>query len=177
MPSAVFFDRDGVLNEAVIKNGMPFAPETVADLKINPEAPSACAALKRAGFFLVCVTNQPDVARGWTKKELVEDINMAVRKALSLDDLRACYHDDKDNCDCRKPKPGMLLDSAKQFDLDLDKSFMVGDRSKDIEAGRNAGVRTVFIERHYSEKLNVKPDFVTPSLMSAATWILGHRGD
>ncbi len=172
MAMAVFLDRDGVLNEAIVREGKPFAPQAMEDLKLAPGAVDACHQLKTAGFLLIGVTNQPDVVRGTTKKELVESINAHVSKELGLHDLRTCYHDNADNCLCRKPKPGMILDAAKQWKIDLSRSYMVGDRSGDIEAGRRAGVTTIFIEHHYSEELKLKPDFVTASLKEASLWIL-----
>ena len=174
---AVFFDRDGVLNRAVIRDGRPFPPASVAHLKIVPDAEAALGRLHRAGYVLVCVTNQPDVARGHQRIEEVEAINAAIRRRLPLDDLRVCYHDNLDQCDCRKPAPGMLVASARDHDLDLSASVMVGDRWSDIEAGRRAGCRTILVGAGYGEENRwaVEPDARVTSLAETAAWILTHH--
>lgn len=100
---AVFFDRDGVLNEAVVINGQPHPPGNVEALRILREAPAALARLKAAGFLLICVTNQPDVARGTQSRDVVAAINDKLREQLPLDDILVCYHDEAEGCDCRKP--------------------------------------------------------------------------
>jgi D-glycero-D-manno-heptose 1,7-bisphosphate phosphatase len=174
MRRAVFLDRDGVLNEHVLCNGRPLPPPDRASLRIVAGAAAALHALHDAGFFLVCVTNQPDIARGTQSPDVVESINAAVRAALPLDDFRMCPHDTPDGCRCRKPKPGMLLDSAAAHDLDLPRSFMVGDRWSDIHAGRRAGCRTVLIGTGYGEPAgDAVPDATVASIADAAAWITG----
>lgn len=173
--AAVFLDRDGVLNHAPVRDGVPYSPASVADLTILPEVPAAIADLRRAGFALVVVTNQPDVARGTQQRQVVEAINAEVGRRLGLDDFRVCYHDDTFRCDCRKPAAGMLLTAARDRNLDLSRSFMVGDRWKDVEAGRRAGCRTVLIDRHYREPLTSPPDATVSSLAEAVAWILEVR--
>lgn len=133
--------------------------------------PEACRRLRAAGFALIVATNQPDVARGRLTRDAVETIHDLLRRQLPLDDIRVCYHDDTEGCGCRKPKPGMLLAAARDFGIDLARSFMVGDRWRDIEAGRRAGCRTVFIDYHYDEPRPLGADFVTDSLLGAAEWI------
>jgi len=172
MRSAVFLDRDGVLNLPVIRDGKPYPPASVAELAISPGAVEALASLREAGFCLIMVTNQPDVARGTQAREVVEAMNDRLRDELGLDAVYVCYHDNVDACDCRKPKPGMLTKAARMMDLDLSSSFMVGDRWRDIEAGHDAGCRTVFIDYGYDEALTVKPDKTVSSLSEAVEWIL-----
>ncbi len=177
MRRAVFLDRDGVLNDAVIRNGRPVPPPDVASLTIAAGAPAALRALHAAGFFLVCVTNQPDIARGTQTLSAVEAINGALRARLPLDDFRVCPHDTADACACRKPKPGMLLDSAAAHDLDLARSFMVGDRWSDIHAGRRAGCRTVLVGTGYGEPAgDAVPDATVASIAEAASWITAQPG-
>ena len=108
----MFLDRDGVLTRALVRDGKPYAPVTPAEMEIDADAPAALARLKAAGFLLVVVTNQPDVARGITRREDVETMHATLRAALPLDACFVCYHDDADACACRKPKPGMLLEAA-----------------------------------------------------------------
>ena len=171
---AVFVDRDGVLNEAVVREGRPYAPGSLEELRIYPEAAQALARLKAAGYFLIVITNQPDVGRGQVTMETVEAINAKVRAALPVDDIRVCYHDDKDNCACRKPKPGLVLDAARDHGIDLAESYLVGDRWRDIDCGAAAGVRTVLVDRGWKERGPSKPaDFVCGGVEEAVEWVLG----
>lgn len=170
--AAVFLDRDGVLNEAVVRCGRPHPPATLEDLVLNPEAVHQLPRLRRAGFVLVCVTNQPDVARGLTPLSTVRALNDAVRRELALDDLRCCLHDDGDGCACRKPAPGMLLDAAHDHGIDLSRSVMVGDRWSDVAAGRRAGCRAVLVGSGYSEPPSVEADHRAASLGEAVDWVL-----
>jgi len=169
---AVFLDRDGVINRAVVRDGVPHPPERMEELEILPGVPEALARLRDAGFRLVVVTNQPDVARGTQRREVVDAMHAALAAALPLDDIRVCDHDDRDGCACRKPKPGMLEAAARESGVSLPASYMVGDRWRDVEAGRRAGCRTVFINRAYGESVPVYPDATVSSLPEAADWIL-----
>lgn len=170
---AVFLDRDGVINRAFVRNGKPYPPSGLEELDILPGVPEALSRLSAAGFFLVVVTNQPDVARGRQSRETVEAIHETLRKALPIDDIRVCYHDDADRCPCRKPAPGMLHQAASDLGLELSACFLVGDRWRDVAAGKVAGCTTVFIDYGYSEKCLEKPDKIVKSLSEAADWILG----
>ncbi|PYO56585.1 MAG: HAD family hydrolase, partial [Candidatus Rokuibacteriota bacterium] len=171
---AAFLDRDGVLNRAVVRDGLPYPPGTLAELEITPDAPRALGSLRAAGLSLIGVTNQPDVARGTQRREVVESINAALRAALPLDDLLTCYHDDSDGCHCRKPAAGLLIEAADRHGLDLSSSFMIGDRWKDVEAGRRARCMTVFIDNGYAERgpVDCQPDHRVTTLFEAAQWIL-----
>jgi len=170
---AVFLDRDGVLNRPLIRRGLPYSPSRLEEVEILPGVPEACYSLRTHGFLLVVVTNQPDVARGLVDRSVVEEIHAFLRTRIPLDDIRACYHDDRDGCECRKPKPGMLLAAARDWNIDLSRSFMLGDRWKDIEAGRRAGCRTIFIDHRYAEPRPPYADFYADSLPAAVPWILG----
>lgn len=167
---AVFLDRDGVLNDAIIKNGKPYPPASLSELVIAPDVLPALNLLKSLGYLLIGATNQPDVARGTTKQSTVEEMNQALLQQLPLDEIRVCYHDDKDACHCRKPLPGLLLDAALHHHIDLTKSFMIGDRWRDIEAGVHATCKTIWLDRSYQEK-KPSPHFTALSLIEAATWI------
>ncbi|MBC8178233.1 MAG: HAD family hydrolase [Deltaproteobacteria bacterium] len=170
---AVFLDRDGVINRPVIRDGKPYPPSSVTEVEILPGVSEALEKLKDKGFLLICVTNQPDVARGTQKREQVESIHKCLLESLCLDEILVCYHDDNDGCQCRKPLPGMLLDAAGRLAIDLKKSFMVGDRWRDIEAGQNAGCTTIFIEYGYKERgPKTPPDITVASLAEGADWIL-----
>jgi D-glycero-D-manno-heptose 1,7-bisphosphate phosphatase len=169
---AVFLDRDGVLNRVVVRNGRPFPPASADEVEIIPGSAEACAAIHEAGALIFCVTNQPDVARGTARREQVSAINRRLQSALGLDEVVACYHDDGDGCSCRKPEPGMLIDLATRHAVDLATSVMVGDRWRDIEAGRRAGCRTVFIDHGYAEDRPANTDLACGSLAAALPWIL-----
>jgi D-glycero-D-manno-heptose 1,7-bisphosphate phosphatase len=169
---AVFLDRDGILNRAFVRNGKPFPPSNLSELEILPGTLEACNRLHKAGFLLIIVTNQPDVARGSQKREVVEAINQVLTDSLAIDAIKVCYHDDSDDCTCRKPEPGLLLEAAGECKIDPSLSFMVGDRWKDIEAGRRAGCRTIFVDYGYSEARPDTFDKLAVSLTEAVDWIL-----
>jgi len=173
---AVFFDRDGVLNEAIVRDGKPYPPADLAEVKLVEGARDGCRLLKSAGFLLIGVTNQPDVARGTRRKEAIEEINAFIRAGVGLDEFRVCYHDDADRCHCRKPEPGLLLDASRDWGIDLGSSFMVGDRWRDVQAGVRAGCRTVFLDRDYAEQLRDIPDVTVSCFEDAVSWILERSG-
>lgn len=173
MRRAVFLDRDGVLNRAVVRGGKPYPPAGLEELDILPGVPDALARLRASGFMLIGVTNQPDVARGTTPREVVDAINMRLISDLGLDDIAVCFHDDADACSCRKPAPGLLMVAAGRYNIALERSFMVGDRWKDVEAGHRAGCRTIRIDAGYAEPESGRPPhYRCGSLPEAAEWIL-----
>lgn len=172
MRRAVFLDRDGVLNRSIVRDGKPYPPESVAEMEILPEVGDALASLRNAGFLNIVVTNQPDVGTGKQRPEMVEAMHRRLRSELALDDIKVCYHSDADGCDCRKPKPGMLLQAAREFGIDLEQSFMVGDRWRDVAAGQAAGCTTFFIDYHYREKRPEPPYLAVKSLAEAGALVL-----
>ena len=175
MVKAVFLDRDGVINANLERNGKPVAPTRLAEFRILPGVEDAARRLKAAGFLLVVVTNQPDVVNGLTTRATVEAMHAEVRRRLPVDDIAVCYHVDEDNCACRKPKPGMILKAAQEHGIDLAKSYLVGDRWRDVEAGRTAGCRTIFIDYGYPQDQRATPDKVMKSLAAAAEFILSRE--
>ncbi|MBR0849463.1 HAD family hydrolase [Bradyrhizobium diazoefficiens] len=175
---AIFLDRDGVLNRPVIRDGKPYPPARPEDVVIYPGLRTQLRRLKDRGFVLIVVTNQPDVARGTARKETVERINDLIGRELAvIDRILVCYHDNGDNCDCRKPRPGMLLAGAREFDVDLARSYIIGDRRGDVEAGMAAGVRTIFIDRAYRETPPAVCDHRVSSSLEALTIIENERED
>jgi D-glycero-D-manno-heptose 1,7-bisphosphate phosphatase len=174
MHRAVFLDRDGVINNGVLRNGVRSAPFSVSELEILPGVGAALTSLRAAGFQLIVVTNQPDVARGQAVKEHVESIHRHLLSELPLDDIRVCYHDDDDRCACRKPMPGMLYAAAVERQVRLAESFMVGDRWRDIGAGRAAGCRTIQVNA-FQEATRVEPEIELADLAVAAAWILTQK--
>ena len=157
MNRAVFLDRDGVLNEPVVRDGKPYPPASPDDVLISDGAPAALAHLRALGFTLICVTNQPDVARGTLAAATLDAINARLTEALPLDAIYDCRHDDIDACACRKPKPGLIIDASAAFAIDPATSYLVGDRWRDIEAGAAAHCRTVLIDRGYLERGSTIP--------------------
>jgi D-glycero-D-manno-heptose 1,7-bisphosphate phosphatase len=169
---AVFFDRDGVLNESSIGvDGVPRPPAGLDEFVVAAGADEACRRLRALGFVLVVVTNQPDVARATQRRDVVEAMNQHLRERVPLDDIRVCYHDDADLCECRKPKPGLLISAARDWDIDLASSFMIGDRWRDVEAGKRAGCTTILIDARRAEPLTVEPTVRVDSLTGAVGWI------
>jgi D-glycero-D-manno-heptose 1,7-bisphosphate phosphatase len=173
--SAVFLDRDGVLNEAVSLGQRPGPPQDVDQMVIVPGAAEACARLRDAGFLLIVVTNQPDVARGTVTTATIEALHERLRREVPLDDVLVCPHDDADACGCRKPLPGMLVEAARRWSIDLPSSYMVGDRWRDIDAGRAVGCTTVLVEHNWAEKRARGFDVAVSDLSEAAAWILAHN--
>lgn len=173
MKRAVFLDRDGVINRAFVRDGKSYPPASLDEVEILPQVKSALNNLKNAGYLLIVVTNQPDVATGKTSKLVVDQINRYLTNSLPIDDFRTCYHDDKDGCQCRKPLPGLLFDASIKYQINLNHSFMIGDRWRDIEAGAAAGCKTFFINYGYQEKQPDYPDFIVSSLAEAAEIIIG----
>ena len=172
MRRAVFLDRDGVINRAMVRDGKPYPPANLAEMEILPGVSDAMIALHSKGWLLIVITNQPDVARGTKSLSDVESINQYLQQVLPIDEFRTCYHDSGDGCDCRKPLPGALFAAAKTHGIELSTSFMVGDRWRDIEAGERAGCQTIFIDNGYNEKRPQNFDFSVQSLAEAVKIIL-----
>ena len=172
MRRAVFLDRDGVINRAVLRDGKPYPPSTLADLRILAGVRDACRKLREAGFALILITNQPDIARGTINAAEVTQIHERLKTYLKLDDIQVCPHDDDSHCSCRKPQPGLLLDAARRWNIDLASSYVVGDRWRDVEAGQRAGCQTVFVDYGYRERRPDAPYLKVRSLLEAANWIV-----
>jgi D-glycero-D-manno-heptose 1,7-bisphosphate phosphatase len=170
--AAVFLDRDGVINANVLRDGKPVAPTQIDEFRLLPGVEDAVRRLKNAGYLVIVCTNQPDVATGRTARATLDAMHGLVREKLNVNDIKACFHTDNDGCDCRKPKPGMLLAAAREHDIDLAASYMVGDRWRDVAAGRAAGCRTIFVDSGYQQEERNEPDFAVASLPKAVDIIL-----
>jgi D-glycero-D-manno-heptose 1,7-bisphosphate phosphatase len=168
----VLLDRDGVLNRVFVRGGVSHPPACPGEFEFLPGVAEALARLDAAGFSLAVVTNQPDVARGRQTRAAVEALNDRVCRALPVLGVLTCFHDTPDNCSCRKPRPGLVLEAAERWGLDLAASFLVGDRWSDVEAGRAAGCRTVLVETPWSGRERCRPDHCARDLPGAADWIL-----
>ena len=168
MERAVFLDRDGVLNNTKILNGLPHPPHILSELQILPGVELGISILKRLGFKTIVITNQPDISRGITSIEKVTKLNDFLNSKLLLDDIYFCPHDDDDKCGCRKPKPGLIFKAATEHNINLDSSYFIGDRWRDVAAGQAAGCRCLFIDYKYPEKAPSPPFTRVLSLLEAA---------
>jgi D-glycero-D-manno-heptose 1,7-bisphosphate phosphatase len=177
---AVFLDRDGVINKPVVREGRPYPPVEVKNFELYEDVAAGCARLEAAGYLLVVVTNQPDVARGAQTRAAVDAMHRKMLEALpQIARVEVCWHtgaDWGDSCDCHKPEPGMLLRAATALEIDLTQSFLIGDRWRDVDCGYAAGCRTVFIDRNYSEALRQSPDWTVKSFGQAVEVILQADG-
>jgi len=169
--AAVFLDRDGTLNASLMRDGRPHPPASLAEMVILPGVAEAIRDFRGAGYLTIVVTNQPDIARGTQSRDVVDGINLHMKALLGFDDVRVCPHTDTDNCACRKPKPGLLIDAARDWHIDLSRSFMIGDRWRDVEAGRAAGCRTFLIDADYDER-RAEADWNVASVAEACALIL-----
>ena len=170
---AVFLDRDGVLNVSEVRGGKPYAPRRLEDFHLYPEGFAALTRLRQAGFKLFVVTNQPDIGNKQVERSVVDAMNARLAESLPIDHVYMCPHSQTDGCSCRKPRPGMLIEAAERYGVDLASSFMVGDRYGDVAAGHAANCRTVFIDRGYIETPSQNPDWSVASLTEAVDVILG----
>lgn len=176
MQRAVFLDRDGVINRSLERGGRPYAPTTLAEFEILPGVAAALLQLRRSGFLTIVVTNQPDIKTGKQSPEVLQSMHERLFKDLALDAIQVCPHTDADDCRCRKPRPGMLLDAAQERQIDLAASWMVGDRWRDIAAGQAAGCRCCFIDHGYVERQPQQPFHCVTSLPEAVAVIVGQAG-
>jgi len=156
---AFFFDRDGILNKVILKKNKPYAPLFPHQLNKNYEILKLIKILKKKKFKLIVITNQPDIKSGKLSKHSLKIINSEIKFFFSIDEIIVCHHDKFDKCDCRKPKIGMIKRAEKKWKLDLKKSFLIGDRWRDIKAGNSAGCKTIYIDYMYDERKPKKADY------------------
>lgn len=164
---AIFYDRDGVLNKVIMRKKKPSSPWSLKDFKLLPHVEKYLKTLREMGFLNIVFTNQPDVKRGYLKIEDLEKMHQIIAERLPVDEITFCPHDDEDNCQCRKPKPGLILEMAKKWQLNLKNSFVIGDNWKDILAGKSAGCKTILIRRSYNKDLKENHDFEVKNLKEA----------
>ena len=167
---AVFFDRDGVINKVILRDDKPFSPRKHEEFIFNEGIQDTVSRLKGNGFKTIVISNQPDLARGHITQETLDLMMQSMRQEIPFDDVFICPHDDHHLCACRKPKPGMILDAAQKWKIDLRASYVIGDTWKDMEAGKTAGCTTILLDAVYNK--NVPSDFRLKSLAEAAAVIL-----
>lgn len=169
----LFLDRDGVVNESVVRDGKPYPPSTPQEVNYITGIRELCQSAKAAGWLVIIATNQPDVGRGTMERSTVETIHEEMLRDLPLDDIEVCYDPGQGQPSAfRKPAPGMLLHAAEKHGIDLAASIMIGDRWRDVACGKAAGCRTVFIDYAYDEEMKESPDFTVPSLTAAIPVLL-----
>lgn len=177
MRRAVFLDRDGVINRSLVRDGKPYAPTQISEFELLPGVPAALSLLRQNGFLNIVVTNQPDISTGKQKREDLDALHARLQKELAIDAFKVCCHVDAESCACRKPKPGLLLEAAQEWGIDLGASYMVGDRWRDVAAGQHAGCKTCFfIDYGYAEKRPEQPFIVVKSLENSVQYILAQAG-
>ena len=175
MNRAVYLDRDGVINEVIFRGGdnsKPIAPWKIEEFKIVQGIKKPLEMLRKMGFHLFVVTNQPDIAKGMVKSSTVKKMNDIISNELPIDEIMVCSHIDSDNCNCRKPKPGMIISLAKKWGINLENSFLIGDNWKDIESGKAAGCRTILIDKLYNK--TVTADYRVENLTMSVELVKSH---
>jgi D-glycero-D-manno-heptose 1,7-bisphosphate phosphatase len=185
---AVFLDRDGVVNRLIYdpEQGVIDSPFTAVQFRLFPGVSQAINKFHEMGYKVILVSNQPGVAKGHTSQKTFDEIREKMKEELAkdgalLDGEYYCFHHPeakveklKANCECRKPKPGLLLQAAKEMDIDLPHSWMIGDGLTDVKAGKDAGAKTILVGRmkcelcHLMDELDGRPDAVCPDLLEAA---------
>jgi D-glycero-D-manno-heptose 1,7-bisphosphate phosphatase len=145
MKAAVFIERDGILNHDCVEGNKPVSPLSLDQLSPRTESIEPLRKLRSAGFVLIATTNQPQLSRGELSRRELERMNDTLRHIFCLDDFLICPHDSADFCPCRKPKPGLLLEAAFKWHVNMDQSFVLGNKWQDAEAAHNAGCTSVLI--------------------------------
>lgn len=155
---AVFFDRDGVLNHLVQRDGSYYSPQRFKDFKIVEDAKEVINRVQKMGYLAIVVSNQPDITRGKLKQSELDKMTDMLFAQLGIDDIFYCTHDDNNDTGCRKPAPGLFFTAQKIYNIDFNKSFMIGDTWKDVEAAKKASIAMILLRRDYNKKLNVEND-------------------
>lgn len=170
MRTAVFIERDGVLNLPKVEGQFQIAPRTFDELVLNRAAIQALQELKAAGHLLIATTNQPGISRGHILRREIDLMHLRIQKVFPLDDIFMCLHDEGDRCPCRKPKPGLFREAAFKWQINLDHSFVISDKWQDAKAAQNAGCTSILIRSPWNG--NGHHDFVVDSLESAVAKVL-----
>jgi D-glycero-D-manno-heptose 1,7-bisphosphate phosphatase len=169
--TAVFLDRDGIITIPLKANGKGYAPRSMSEFKFYNESDFSIKRIKLLGYLAIIVSNQPDVANGLLEESVLKQMNKKILLELEIDEVNNCIHNQASECFCRKPKAGMIFNAASKWDIDLNKSWMVGDRDSDIESGHKAGCRTIYINRGWKGETGYKSDFICSSLPEAVDLI------
>jgi D-glycero-D-manno-heptose 1,7-bisphosphate phosphatase len=174
MSKCLFLDRDGIINEARIIDGKPFSPRSLNETSIVCGIREVLCILSKMGYYIIVVTNQPDISRKLMSQDTSDEINNWLAYCLPIDKIYTCPHQDSDNCNCRKPKTGLFLEAQQEYGIDFSKSWMIGDRKSDIEAGKNLGCKTIFLDKHYREDKPIDVDFTIKNIEEIVEIIYGN---
>jgi D-glycero-D-manno-heptose 1,7-bisphosphate phosphatase len=168
---AIFLDRDGVINHVLYHEGVnkPSSPWKFEEFQLYNGVEKPLEELRKMGFLLLIISNQPDISKGKIEEGMTEKVNKIIFEKLPIQDILICPHEDRHNCNCRKPKPGMIIELSKKWNVDIGKSFLIGDRWKDIEAGENAGCTSILLDKPYNK--DTKAEYRTKDLQSAVELI------
>jgi D-glycero-D-manno-heptose 1,7-bisphosphate phosphatase len=172
---AIFLDRDGVINKGYVTNGKSYAPRKIEDFKLLPYVKESIEKLINNGYLIIVVTNQPDISNGLLSLDVLYLMHNKLREKLAVTDIYFCPHSKNENCECRKPKPGMIVAAAQKYKINFSKSFLIGDRASDIEAGKKVGCRLIFINRNYKESKPIIQEKTVNNLKSATNYILKNK--
>lgn len=170
MRSAVFFERDGVLNLVKEENGQQLIPSDFKDFRLNAKARVSVQRLKHAGYILLVITNQPGLSQGAQSRRELDRMHAHLERELLLDGVLICPHDANDQCPCRKPKAGLLKEAAFKWHLDLERSFVISDKWQDAQAAHVASCRSILLQSRWNGSGH--HDFIVPDLDSAVSKIL-----
>jgi D-glycero-D-manno-heptose 1,7-bisphosphate phosphatase len=168
---AIFLDRDGVINRVILRDRRPFSPRNMDEFEILEKVSEAVALFQKVGLVVVVITNQPDLAKGLVSESLISEIHEKIRNEIGINHFYFCGHSDLQNCACRKPKVGMLLQASRDLGINLDSSYLVGDRWKDIKAGQEVGCKCYYIDNNYDEPRPSSPFYTVKSLYEAAVLV------
>ena len=174
---AVFLDRDGIIVIPEFRNGRSYAPRTLKNFKFYKSLNVYLKRLKKLNFINIVVTNQPDVQNGVISHQMLKKMNDIILDKFFIDDIEYCIHNSGSNCRRRKPNAGMLEDAAQKWNIDFSKSFIIGDRKSDIDAGKKIGVKTIFIDHDYKERKPTNVDFISESPIAGLKYIIKQNDD
>lgn len=174
MKRAVFIERDAILNEVKPGPKHQITPLTLEEFKLVKEAKEPLQRLKDSGFVLIVTTNQPGLSRGYQSRRELDRMHDLLNRFFPIDDLLICPHDESDHCPCRKPRPGLLMEAAYKWQLNLDHSFVISDKWQDSEAARTAGCTSLLVDSPYIGQ--VHHDFVLPNLEAITDKIIHLKG-
>ena len=170
MKKACFLDRDGILNKSIVIRGKPFAPLSQKEFKIKKNFLPVAKHLKLLNYLLIIITNQPDVKKKKIKRKTVNKFNKELKNFFKLDDIFVCYSNNN-NYFRRKPNPGMIIEAQKKWKIDLKKSYLIGDRKKDIDAGIKSKLKTIYIKSNYNELKPNNFDYMCKNLHQSLKYI------
>lgn len=174
MKSAIFLERDGVLNLARVCNQHQVQPVTFKEFRVNQAAKAALEHLKAAGFLLIATTNQPGISRGTISRREVDAMHEKLRKAFPLDDILMCPHDENDGCSCRKPEPGLFTEAAFKWHIEVENSYVISDKWQDARVARSLGCTSMLLQSPWIG--HGHHDFILPDLDTIAGKILRLQG-